>query len=269
MSWRHVPAPLLWAPRRRSGGSLAQKMWGAEFELWGPDCPLAPGTWKDRIGGLETQCVGSGDWFRDADGYVGVTKADVCYVTWTDALVDAILTTRRPPTAAAIHTLVFAVKGLATAAEATRQPLMCFRAGTTTYYFRAYRTTGTNPGTRSVSSFVGGSESSSVAYGSPRDIAADTTPTIVALELSGTGDSSRVRSVNVNGLDWYQTATGNSSRVTSSGRRLLAIDPQPASGWIAADAARSTAFLSCAWAPRKVDFALIRDWARAIGVSAP
>ena len=69
--------PVLW----RAGGprSPAQEIWGADFELWGPDCPLAPGVWKDRIGGLEVECVGSGDWFRDANGYAGVTKADVCY----------------------------------------------------------------------------------------------------------------------------------------------------------------------------------------------
>lgn len=76
--------PVLW----RAGGSrsLAKEMWGADFELWGPDCPLAPGVWRDRIGGLEVECVGSGDWsINAATGAVGVTKSDVCYATFPEA----------------------------------------------------------------------------------------------------------------------------------------------------------------------------------------
>lgn len=59
----------------------AEAIWGADFELWGMDCPLGPGDWVDRIGGLVVTCYGSGDWARDANGYAGVTKSNVCYAT--------------------------------------------------------------------------------------------------------------------------------------------------------------------------------------------
>ena len=64
--------------------SPAKTMWGADFELWGGDCPLEAGEWIDRIGGKIVTCVGSGDWFLNADGFAGVTKADVCYGLFSD-----------------------------------------------------------------------------------------------------------------------------------------------------------------------------------------
>ncbi len=59
--------------------SPAKTMWGADFEIHADDCPLGPGEWVDRIGGKIVTCHGTGDWDRNANGYVGVVKSDVCY----------------------------------------------------------------------------------------------------------------------------------------------------------------------------------------------
>ena len=81
--------PALW----RAGGprSLAAELWGADFELHADDCPLAPGPWKDRVGGKIVTCVGSGDWDKNANGYAGVTKSDVCYGEFGEDVAQKIL----------------------------------------------------------------------------------------------------------------------------------------------------------------------------------
>jgi hypothetical protein len=60
----------------------AERILFADFELHANDCPVGPGNWVDRIGGLVVNCVGSDDWVRESNGHVGVTKSDVCYATF-------------------------------------------------------------------------------------------------------------------------------------------------------------------------------------------
>lgn len=110
--------PALW--RRGVAESPAKTIWGADFELWGPDCPLGPGVWKDRIGGLEIECFGTGDWdFNPATGAVGVTKSDVCYATFPEAVARKTLGSFFPDLG--YRTVCILAEGITTTA---RRPLV-------------------------------------------------------------------------------------------------------------------------------------------------
>lgn len=264
--------PALW---RRGAESPAQRIWGADFELWGPDCPLGPGVWVDRIGGLEAACVGTGDWYRDANGYAGVTKADTCYVEWDTASgIDGKLA---ETTFFETRTVAMLVDGWGPREDTKQIPLVSHRnrygAGTSEYIENVSCVL--NIGTATApASYVGMNINAFGVTGYVRPIGANRTSVQPVLWARATRMQTSPQLVESWGL--HATLT----QWVTSLNSYVAIDPATmqvqrqrifhrvldSTYWITNATARDVRFLSIASAPGLVDPELLKAWANLYGI---
>ena len=260
------------ARRPRGGESPAKTIWGADFELWGPDCPLEPGVWRDRIGGLEVECVGSGDWFRDADGYVGVSKADVCWAEWSAASgVDAKVCLTH---FTAARTLVIVAKDYV-GPDGKWVPLISYRSGTGDYHL-AYRASHLSQNVAEMAYYASNGIDMRT-YGRPYVADSTKPPTIFAQYAYR--DPAGVNRLTKRGLTANNNATWTAEQVNVSSayhagvlsnRRILSRALNIGGSWIDRTAARSTAILSIAGCEGLPDPQLLKDWTATLpGVTWP
>lgn len=267
--YRHVPSPALWA---RRSGSPAKRIWGADFELWGPDCPLGPGVWVDRIGGLEATCVGTGDWFRDADGYVGVTKADVCWPEWSAASgIDAKLCITHFTSP---RTLVIVAKDYV-GADGKWVPLISYRSGTGDYHF-AFRAHHLAQNTAGMVYYISNGISMETG-GRPYTTDSSKPPAIFAQyayrDPGGINQLTKRGLTANNNATWTADVVNISSAYHSgalSNRRILSRALNIGGYWIDRAAARATAILSIAGCSGLPDPQLLKNWTATLpGVTWP
>jgi hypothetical protein len=212
--------------------------------------------WVDRIGGLEVECVGSGDWFRDADGYVGVSKADVCYATWGEDIDPYMALTHYTDE----RTFVIVTKGYRVG-DSVRRPLWSYRAGNSAFAYTAPVAT-RNEGVMVFASVNGISMSSG---GRPYADDSSWPPCLFAQAVYRLPDTIALKNrglSNNNEATWKSEASSNSSSYQTaaiSERRILSRQYVSAY-WLANDQPRDTAILSIASAPGRADPLALKEW---------
>jgi len=251
---------------RRSGGSLAQKILGADFDLDAADCPLGPGEWKDRIQGIPVTCVGSGDWFRAADGYVGVTKADACYATW-DSDADPYLVAMQYT---AERTLIITARDYIHV-DGLRMALISYRAAANNNYaigFTGRYATGSLP--RGIYTRAADNDITAATYAKPT-VAGSMDPAVLAMALYRIPEeNSLYKSVFARAATniWSAYAGNVASAYHSAAldqRRLLSRE-YVSSSWLANASARDLAISHIVSVPGRPDPAAMMTWAQAIGI---